>query len=174
MATSCLSFNWEHWRGRRQVDMIENILQNNWLACLVYCNTFHKYDIDGESDAERENWNRQREMLKEMGKGGGNDLCLLSDPWEPERKPGSTLIGLAHKGGGRETGMSANEGKVWWRIVQQKEPRGNTGVCHNFEMAEENRDGKEREKKKQCYLICIHRHSYFKCAFSSHTFCACG
>lgn len=49
--------------------MIENILQNNWLACLVYCNTFHKYDIDGESDAERENWNRQREMLKEMGEG---------------------------------------------------------------------------------------------------------
>lgn len=65
----------------------------------------HKCETDGESDAKGKNekpnrrrWGRGERKRKREKKRNG--LCLLSDPWETQRKTGWTLIGPAHKGGG--------------------------------------------------------------------------
>jgi len=64
MATSCRSFNWELWKGRRHDSLLKHPTKQ-----LVYCNTFQKCDIDGEKGKRRTETDRERDVKRDAGEG---------------------------------------------------------------------------------------------------------
>ncbi len=154
--------------------MIQNNLQNNWSACLVYCNIFTQ-TWNWWSDAERKNerpnsrrWGRGRRKRKKKEKKGpvftewplrGTEEDLMDFNWT------CTL-----RGRGERQGQTKMRGRFDGGLYSKSSREAAPVFVIILKWQGESRKKKEREKerKKLCYLISVHIYSYLRYASSAH------